>query len=892
MSTGVTIFYILIVLQTCTLPGVTDNVTVVRLQRMEVASTNSYIDSGENALPDLSQWTVCVRLRLFHLSRLNTIISYTTGEHYQEIMLGIDWPQSNLRLECCKYTGFMEMSVPLRLFTWHQVCLSADMAKDSQYMIFDNVVYEALIRRPGVTSEELSKVRGGGRFLLGQNLNPAADLMFIESIHGDMADFRFYNVALSLQDLKEFTACKPQDHLPTPIYMFDADMTGLELSGDATLFETSLEDLCTTEPDKVMIIPERIDFDKALAMCSYFTGDVIVPTNAEENLAIYDKFEDFNNYCADPWGTSFWFGLTANFSSGWWTRLSDGLPLSWHKFTIGWGDPTEEHRCVAVGAINFKYLWAASPCDIHQCPICNITTTPKFHLRGLCKLSKFDRFYSPFGYYNMKPIIEGTFLSRITWDNDTWLVKSRLEKGVQARMVVRSPGDYPFGLHTWDVQGDACAQDKVQLLLTSCDTSDFTCSDGSCIKKTKRCDQEVDCPDTTDELNCDVIKIPEGYSAELAPPAVDAPLMSLHISLDITSIREFDILGFKLAIDIIQSMKWRDARLVLKNLRPGDFPNEAKVKDMLWLPDILVKDGTYSPTDLQLRRVRLLVRRDAGPLPDDDANYSEDELYSGANSTVKLVQQYTVTAMCQFQLHAYPFDTQKCSLVYSIPDQAMGKILLLQEDVVFTGERRLLEYELVNETLTTHGNMSAAVQLRLVFQNQYGYYIGNAVVPSLLMAAICYLTFYFDLDDFTDRIMISLTSLLVLAALFTQTSQSIPKTAYLKLIDIWYVTLITTDFLIIVMLVIIENQRMKDKLPTEFFTSRKRSAFKVAPVESNTFSDGNPATGKVFSPRRVGFTAAKKLNTMSQLMFPLMASLGCFAWIILHLYLSPSSVSF
>ncbi|XP_071524589.1 uncharacterized protein [Panulirus ornatus] len=856
---------------------------------MEMASTNSYIDSGEEALPDLSQWTVCVRVRLFHLSRINTLISYTTGEHYQEIMLGFDWPQSNLRLECCKYSGFMEMAVPLRLYTWHQVCLSADMTKDSQYMIFDDLVHEALIRRPGISREELYKVRGGGRFFLGQNFNPAADMVFIESIHGDLADFKFFDVALPLEDIKAYAACQPQSHILPPLYMFDANMTSLELNGDAILYETNLEDLCTSGPDKVMIIPEKIDFDTALAMCSYFTGDLIVPQNKEENLGIYDKFEEFNNYCADSWGTTFWFGVRANLTSGWWYTISDGKELTWHNFTVGWATPTEEYKCVSVGAINFKYLWAASPCGIHQCPICNITTTPEFHLRGLCKLSKFDRFYSFYGYNNMKPVIEGNFQSRITWDNETWVIRSRLERGVEARMVARNPDNYPFGLHTWDVQGDSCAREKVQLLLTSCDTSDFTCSDGSCIKKTKRCDQKADCPDTTDELNCDVIKIPEGYSAELAPPAVDAPLMSLHISLDITSVRDFDILGFKFAIDIIQSIKWKDARLILKHLRPGDFPNEAKVNERLWLPDILVKDGTYSPTDLQMRRVRLLVRRDAGPLPDDDANYSEDFLYSGANSTVKLVQQYTVKAMCQFQLHAYPFDTQECSLVYSIPDLAIGKILLLQEEMMFTGERRLLEYELVNETLTTRGNMSAALQLRLVFQNQYGYYIGNAVVPSLLMAAICYLTFYFDLDDFTDRIMISLTSLLVLAALFTQTSQSIPKTAYLKLIDIWYVTLITTDFLIIVMLVIIENQRMKDKLPTEFFTSRKRSAFKVAPVESNTFSDGNPATGKAFSPRRVGFTAAKKLNTMSQLMFPLMASLGCFTWIILHLYLSPTN---
>ena len=36
------------------------------------------------------------------------------------------------------------------------------------------------------------------------------------------------------------------------------------------------------------------------------------------------------------------------------------------------------------------------------------------------------------------------------------------------------------------------------------------------------------------------------------------------------------------------------------------------------------------------------------------------------------------------------------------------------------------------------------------------------------------------MDDFNDRIMVSLTSLMVLAALYLQSNQAMPKTAYLK----------------------------------------------------------------------------------------------------------------
>lgn len=47
--------------------------------------------------------------------------------------------------------------------------------------------------------------------------------------------------------------------------------------------------------------------------------------------------------------------------------------------------------------------------------------------------------------------------------------------------------------------------------------------------------------------------------------------------------------------------------------------------------------------------------------------------------------------------------------------------------------------------------MFPAPQVILEFRNQYGYYIGNAVVPSLLMVFICYLTLFFDLLDFQVR---------------------------------------------------------------------------------------------------------------------------------------------
>ena len=61
--------------------------------------------------------------------------------------------------------------------------------------------------------------------------------------------------------------------------------------------------------------------------------------------------------------------------------------------------------------------------------------------------------------------------------------------------------------------------------------------------------------------------------------------------------------------------------------------------------------------------------------------------------------------------------------------------------------------------------------------------------------------------------MVSLTSLLVLAALFTQNSQKVPNTSYIKLIDIWYMMLIIIDFSIITCLICVEHIRLINRNP-------------------------------------------------------------------------------
>ncbi|RXG56410.1 hypothetical protein Avbf_12819 [Armadillidium vulgare] len=95
------------------------------------------------------------------------------------------------------------------------------------------------------------------------------------------------------------------------------------------------------------------------------------------------------------------------------------------------------------------------------------------------------------------------------------------------------------------------------------------------------------------------------------------------------------------------------------------------------------------------------------------------------------------------------------------------------------------------------------------FDSLSSFYITNTYVPTLILLIIGYLPFYFFIEDFNERIVVSITSLLVEATFFSQLSNTVPKSAYMKLIDIWCLFCIVIIFCVSLLLTWINYLRKK-----------------------------------------------------------------------------------
>jgi hypothetical protein len=105
---------------------------------------------------------------------------------------------------------------------------------------------------------------------------------------------------------------------------------------------------------------------------------------------------------------------------------------------------------------------------------------------------------------------------------------------------------------------------------------------------------------------------------------------------------------------------------------------------------------------------------------------------------------------------------------------------------LFLANKELVEYEIQMVALqTTSVNNISRAMARVVFRRRMEFHVTNTFLQTFTLICVGYLSLFFAVDNFTDRIMVTLTTMLVVATVMSSISSSLPKTFYYKLIDWW-----------------------------------------------------------------------------------------------------------
>ena len=134
----------------------------------------------------------------------------------------------------------------------------------------------------------------------------------------------------------------------------------------------------------------------------------------------------------------------------------------------------------------------------------------------------------------------------------------------------------------------------------------------------------------------------------------------------------------------------------------------------------------------------------------------------------------------------YPFDTQVCSMTISVTEDLNDFISIEENGHENLGPVELTQYFIRRTEMKIGliGNKQQAVIFNVALGRRLLGTILTVFLPTVLLNVIGHSANYFKAFFFEAIVSVNLTVMLVLTTMFINVSNQLPKTSYIKMVDV------------------------------------------------------------------------------------------------------------
>nr|KAG5711683.1 hypothetical protein BaRGS_016865 [Batillaria attramentaria] len=249
------------------------------------------------------------------------------------------------------------------------------------------------------------------------------------------------------------------------------------------------------------------------------------------------------------------------------------------------------------------------------------------------------------------------------------------------------------------------------------------------------------------------------------------------------------------SVEMFLTQEWQDERLHFANLTDSKWLEvDSKLMNSVWVPDVYFrneKSASFHDVTVPNKYMHLY--------PEGRVVYS-----------VRL----SLTLNCRMNLLKYPLDTQTCpmliqSYTYTTENVVFSwdenKPIKFDDDMQLDTE--LPQFSIVDNTsekcLPTQTNVNstdneppsnttepqfACIIARFTLKRDIRYYIIQVYVPSILIVALSWVSFWLDVEAIPARVSLGVLTVLTLNTHGSTIQAALPKVSYIKAIDVWVVS--------------------------------------------------------------------------------------------------------
>ncbi|KAM8704670.1 hypothetical protein ACLKA7_009174 [Drosophila subpalustris] len=348
-------------------------------------------------------------------------------------------------------------------------------------------------------------------------------------------------------------------------------------------------------------------------------------------------------------------------------------------------------------------------------------------------------------------------------------------------------------------------QQKLQLANNGSIASDLA-SGNSSLNSTK------DLPELSDDDNCSSLvnanslsqtelmtRITAGCRYDRMEPPVtvnangEIEPVAVYARFYINALKDLNSSDLQFLLQGLLQLRYLDSRLAFAKYAPSrqqPVVGESALREKLWVPHLFL-NNEQSSNVLGTNEKDLLT-----------------SIYP--DGTVLISFRLQATLYCWMNFQKFPFDEQNCT---TILESWMYNTSMLQlhwetaNPITFHSQLQLTEYDLdgyvCNESVSvsdaftmTHGALVgnySALSFSVLLTREVGYYIIDYFVPSMMIVAISWVSFWLQADQTPARSMLGCSTLLSFITLSLSQENNLSKVSYVTMSEVWF--LVCTFFI-------------------------------------------------------------------------------------------------
>ncbi|XP_074831578.1 gamma-aminobutyric acid receptor subunit delta isoform X3 [Natator depressus] len=220
----------------------------------------------------------------------------------------------------------------------------------------------------------------------------------------------------------------------------------------------------------------------------------------------------------------------------------------------------------------------------------------------------------------------------------------------------------------------------------------------------------------------------KGYARNFRP-GIGGPPVNVALAIEVTSIDHISEVNMEYTMTVFLHQSWRDNRLSYNHTNET-LGLDSRFVDKLWLPDTFIvnaKSAWFHDVTVENKLIRLQ--------PDGVILYSI---------------RITSTVACDMDLTKYPMDEQECML-----------------DLESSGQFPRLS-------------------LHFHLRRNRGVYIIQSYVPSILLVAMSWVSFWISQSAVPARVSLGITTVLTMTTLMVSARSSLPRASAIKALDVYF----------------------------------------------------------------------------------------------------------